>query len=170
MFNKLFSRRSARIFDLSADQDLFLGAAVEECNQSIRQYNQAWDSRRFDDWSYDQYSGKFRLKDGDVIGVEADAQIVGSYHSRNKTWEWSWNNPNVETDAKQDSQAVKNYGDKEKIWYFSEGIIPVVSEDQAIYFAAVGRKLSQSQAIYKGDAGDLNVYLLLKNIIEFSDD
>jgi hypothetical protein len=164
MFEKLFKRKESRSFDLTPEQDEYLAGAIDEYNNSLKTVNEHYGFSDYDEWGYDQYSGKFQLKkDGSII-IEANAQIIGSYDEIEKDWEWSWNNPNVEDSAKADSFLVKEYGDSENIWYFKEGIVPVLRDEQAIYFAAVGKKLTSSQAIFPGDSGNLTVYLLLKNI------
>lgn len=164
MFKKIFKKRKGKVFDLSPEQDEFLGCAIKKYNESVKKYNEGMKFGDFDKWAYDQFSGRFLLKNNGKTIIDADAQIIGSYHPPSKSWEWAWNNPNIEESAKIDSAIVKEYGDKEKIWYFSDGKVPVLMDDQAVYFAAVGMKITESQAIYPGRAGDLTVYLLLKNI------
>ena len=164
MIRKLFKKNKPKVFDLSPEQDEYLGDAINEYNISLKTFNEGMKFNDFDEWGYDQYSGKFLLKNNGEKIIEAEAQIIGSYHSPEKSWEWAWNNPNIEEEAKIDSHTVKEFGNKQNIWYFSEGKVPVLKDEQAVYFAAVGMKLTNSQAIYPGAAGDLIVYLLLKNI------
>ena len=164
MLKNLFSRRKKKSFDLTPEQDDFLAASIQEYNESLKGLNESIGFDQYDEWSYDQYSGVLSLIEHRATKIEADAQIIGSLNGANMSWEWAWNNPNIEESAKVDSITVKEYGEKESIWYFSQGIVPVLHEEQAIYFAAIGKKLTGSQAVFPGDSGTLKVYLLLKNI------
>lgn len=166
MFWSFFKKKKRKIAELSPEQDHFLGTAIEEYNNSLAEFNDGLRFSDFDEWGYDQYSNKFVLKNNDLVEIEADAQIIGSYSRSGKSWEWSWNNPHVEKESSRDSHLVRKYGEKEELWYLTEGLVPVVNDTQPIYFAAVGKKITNSQAVYAGPAGDITVYLLLKNITE----
>ncbi len=148
---------------LTPEQDAFLASATSEFNSSLEEYEFVH-SDDYDEWKYDQYSGVYKhLKEGKTV-LEADAQIAGSVFSSAGTWEWAWNNPNVEEAAKVDSYRVKEYGERENIEYFKTGIIPLAGKSQGIYFSSVAMKLSGSQTVVAVPMGECMIFLLLKNI------
>ena len=148
--------------DLNPEQDEFLGSAIEELNEKRRL---AYEKYGFDKyvWFYDQDTGEFQLKDGDKVVHAADGQIAGTYYKPDGTWEWAWNNPHWKPDFVRDSRLVEEYGKKEGLEYFTNGMVPIGSEEFGAYFTAVAVKLSESESAYFGDTGDLVVFIMLKN-------
>ena len=117
-------------------------------------------------WGYEQDTLEFKLLDKNNKTIYAgDAQVIGTYSKPDGTWEWAWNNPNIEKKAAKDSLLAKNYGKKEGLEYLTSGIVDVLrKEDFAAYLAAIGLKLSKADFAYRGDTGPLVVYLLVSNI------
>jgi hypothetical protein len=164
MFGKLFGKKKEpTTFDLTPDQDEYLADAIQLYNKSQKEYGEKYGFAQRDEWGFDQETGKFLLKDGGKAVVTADGQIIGSFSSVDCTWEWAWNNPNVEPDMKRSSLLVKEYGEREGLGYFCQGILTVPDESYAAYLAAVGQKASNSEVVYRGVMGDLSIFLLLNN-------
>ncbi|MBF7074446.1 hypothetical protein ISG33_13650 [Glaciecola sp. MH2013] len=166
MLSKLFKKKpQVADFDLTAEQDEYLGNAISEYNQNISEMDEKYEITKLG-WGYEQDTMILQLlKNGSPV-YEADAQIAGSFYAPHGTWEWAWNNPNVDKEVSSASLTVKNYGIKEGLDYLSSGTVNVLgSEELAAYLAAVAFKLSDADYIYRGAAGDgLSVYLLVSNI------
>jgi hypothetical protein len=56
-------------------------------------------------------------------GIEARAQMLGSYEGTSLTWEWAWNHPDVPDAWKQDACAVHLYGQAYGLAPLTTGII-----------------------------------------------
>ncbi len=164
MFQFFKKRKYDLIDDLSPETDKFLSESILEHNKNIDELNNIWGFSNFKRWEFDQYSGIFRLYFDTNSLVEAKGQIFGSWHKRNKTWEWSWNNPNDEESMKIDSKKIKEYGEKNDLKYLISGFVPCLTELHATYLSAISEKVTNSQGVYPGDAGDLIVFIGLKEL------
>lgn len=164
MFKKIFGGKKPKcdFSELNPEQDEFLGSAIKEYNAKRALSFEKYDFDKYS-WFFDQESGVFELKDKDRKIFEADGQIIGSFLKSDGSWEWAWNNPNWKKEFTKDSLLVKDYGQKQKLGYFCEGMIPIGSEEYAQYLTAVGVKISDSESGYHGDCGNIVVYIMLKN-------
>ena len=167
MFGNLFSKNTTFKFELTPDQDEFLAAAIELYNQTLKEFNERYNITKYA-WGFDQETAKFQLKKNEKVKYEADGQIIGSYSKSEGSWEWAWNNPNIESSVSKDSLKVKKYGEKEDLRYFCEGSLSIENENYAAYLAAVGQKLSGAAVTYRGAMGDLSIYILLNNLTEIN--
>ncbi len=164
MFGSLFGKKKEPVtFDLTPEQDEYLADAIQIYNNSLKEYEKKYGFANYDEWGFDQETGKFLLKDNGKVVISADGQIIGSFSSSDLSWEWAWNNPNVEPAMVQSSLKVKEYGEKEGLNYFCEGVLQVPDVSYAAYLAAVGQKITNSEVVYRGIMGDLSIFLLLNN-------
>ncbi|WGO98150.1 hypothetical protein QFX18_19265 [Saccharophagus degradans] len=164
MLRKLFGKKKDYSFDdLNAEQDEYLGLAISEYNEKRKIAFEMYSLDKYS-WFFDQDNGEFQLKDDENIIYVGDGQIIGSYYKPDQSWEWAWNNPNWKKQFIADSLLVKEYGRKQKLGYFQEGMLPIGSEEYAQYLTSVGVKISESDFAYHGDTGDLVVYIMLKNV------
>jgi len=149
--------------DLSPEVDKFLAEATAEFNSKQETLYQDLRLKSQKEWAFDQATGVLRLdyENGDVLLV--DGQILGSYYPKEGTWEWAWNNPNALDAIARDSKKVRAIGKKFELDYLQTGIIPVPNEDFVFYLCAIGLKATDSIGVYKGTAGPITVYIMLKN-------
>ena len=148
---------------LSPEADKYLGEATAEFNKKQEALRRDW---RFDDykqWGYDQFSGILKLDFADGAEFCADGQILGSYLAARQSWEWAWNNPNVEAPMTRDSQLVKQVGERLGISYLVAGMVPAPTEEFVSYLCAIGIKATDSIGVFRGAAGPVAVMLTLKN-------
>jgi len=148
---------------LSPEADNFLAEATEEFNARQDALDRDW---HFDDhkqWGFDQLSGIFRLEFADGTEFQADGQILGSYASANKSWEWAWHNPYVDPSIAGASKKVKELGERLGLSYTAAGMIPVPGEEFISYLCAIGLKATGSLGVFRGTAGPIEVMILLKN-------
>jgi len=162
MFSWLFGKKS--LAPLSPEQDAFLGAAVREYNVMIDRLKKDWGFDRGGEWGFSQESGKFFLRLQDGSRVEADGQALGSFAKAEMTWEWAWNNPNVEEGVKRDAHRVREYGASLKIEYLTRGFVDLPEPVYATYLSALAVKATKSDGVFAGEAGPVLVYLGLKNL------
>lgn len=161
----IFKRKKTReIGALSPEADAFLAAATTEFNEKQALLSSQWGFDRCAQWGFDQYTGVLELTSADGSRVIADAQILGSHSSRDGSWEWAWNNPNVEPGVARASHAVKALGSRFGIPYLVQGIIPADQPMFVSYLCAIGIKATDSDGIFQGPAGPINVCLLVSNL------
>jgi hypothetical protein len=104
------------------------------------------------------------LKLADGTRVLADGQILGSYSPRDGSWEWAWNNPNVEAGVARASHKVKELGKRLNIAYLVRGKGNMPGGVLVSYLCAIGVKATESDGVFKGNAGPIEVHLLVTNL------
>ncbi len=142
--NKLYSLFGIRPaipkgFDLTPEQDAFLGGAIAEHNRNNDRLIKDWGFGEYKECGFDQTTGIFFLMLKDGKKITASGQIYGSFSDADGTWEWAWNNPNVEDLVKKDSMLVREYGEKQGqgFEYLCLGLQPTLHNMAPIYFAAI---------------------------------
>lgn len=149
-------------WNLTPKQDAFLGGAMEEYNSTLQSFEKEFEITDCA-WEYSQDDGVLALSPSRGGSPHRfKAEVAGSFSRSEGTWEWAWNNPYIEDGLKVLSLDVKKYGDSEGLEYFSSGIVDLQGQEEfAAYLAAVSQKISGAEFVYRGDAGDLVVYLLV---------
>ena len=147
---------------LSPEADQFLAEATVEFNTKQEALSRDWRFGKSKEWGYDQESGIFRMHFADGSQFNADGQILGSYCAGDSSWEWAWNNPNIDAPVAKDSHAVKALGERLGIEYLTAGMIPIPGEAFVSYLCAIGIKATESIGVYRGDAGPIDVLITLK--------
>jgi hypothetical protein len=153
------------IFDkpLSPEADHFLKQASDEFNVKQAHLRDEWRFDECDQWAFDQETGVFKLEFEDGSMFEAQGQILGSHDPDEGSWEWAWNNPNVEKAVASDSLIVRALGEKLEIDYLCEGKVPLPEEPFVSHLCGIGIKATDSFGVYNGSAGEIMVMILLKN-------
>ncbi len=66
----------------------------------------------YQNWYYDQLTGKLTFSDNGIKKLIIDYEDIGSFSFISNTWLWSWDNPHVEENIKQEIKSVKEFGHK----------------------------------------------------------
>ena len=167
MFGWFKKARVPRVdFDapLSPEADKFLAGATSEWNAKQEALGRDWRIGGEGDWKYDQITGRLVLTFADGERIEADGQILGSYSANDRSWQWAWSNPHINSKVANDSRAVKAVGDRLGVFYMQLGKFSVPGPDVISYLCAIGLKASDSAGIYEGEAGGIKVMIMLKNL------
>ncbi len=160
--------KNPRYATLTPEQDAFLASCTREYNEKLEKLNRDWSFSNYKIWGFDQVSGIFFLVLHDGSRIEADGQIIGSYFPSKNSWEWAWNNPNVEKAMKRDVQLVKTFGEKEKIEYLRKGMVPAPDKLFPMYLCGIASKIVGGEGMFAGDAGPVQVYISLKRLRKLS--
>jgi hypothetical protein len=96
-------------------------------------------------------------------GIEARAQMWGSYEGGSGTWEWAWNHPHIPDVWKQESCAVLKYGATRGLAPLTTGIIqcPFAEAWQLVIAAAY---IVDAEAAYGGPMDGLVVAFGLREL------
>jgi hypothetical protein len=148
---------------MSPEADKFLSEATAEFNAKQASLRNDWRFDSYKKWGYDQFGGVLKLDFEDGAQFCADGQILGSYVASKLSWEWAWNNPNVEDAMKKDSLVVKQVGERLGISYLVTGMIPAPTEEFVSFLCAIGMKATDSIGVFRGNAGSVAVMITLKN-------
>jgi hypothetical protein len=96
-------------------------------------------------------------------GIEARAQMWGSYEAGSATWEWAWNHPDIPDVWKQESCAVLKYGATHGLAPLTTGIIQCTFAEawQLVIAAAY---IVDAEAAYGGPMDDTVVAFGLRDV------
>ncbi len=154
--------------ELSPAADDLLRLAVQEHNLKNDALIREWSFGNVAEWNCDQDTGEFVMVTHDCDTVVADFQAVGSFEKRSRTWEWAWNNPNIDKKLCVDSQLVKAFGKREAISYLTLPMFktPKTGDvtEYVTYLGAIASKVTAAQGVFPGDIGDLVLVVTLKNL------
>jgi hypothetical protein len=142
----------------------FSRVAPENITKNSKKLNRDWNFSNYKTWGFDQVAGVFFLELRDGSRVEADGQIIGSYVASRSSWEWAWNNPEVEEPMKRDVKLVRAFGEKEKIEYLTKGMVPAPDKLFPMYLAGIAIKIMGAEGVFAGSAGPVLVFISLKKL------
>jgi len=135
-------------------------AAADAAVQRMLARQQAFDSEWFPDgyqsWSCDQGEGVIRFLKRDGTGIQARAQILGSYAADSETWEWAWNNPHVNEELSRDARVVRASGETNGHAPLTTGIVRASAEESR-RLIGMAAAIVNAPAVYWGSAGDYAV-------------
>ena len=156
-------RESGEVFGtpLSKEADEFLTQCNVEFNDKQRVLADTWllDHDRYD---IDLERGRFWIsRDGRAV-FEFDVSVIGSVQPSTQTWEWGWNNPNVERELSVPQSVFAPTADKYGLKYLESGIVPVPNAAFGWYLSGIALRLAGGEGVYKADGEDYEVYLLLR--------
>lgn len=72
--------------------------------------NSMYQIGQYQNWYYDQYTGKLTFSDSGVTKLIVDYEEVGSLSFQSNTWLWAWDNPHLEEKVKSQIGMVRVYG------------------------------------------------------------
>ena len=149
--------------DLSPEADQWLAAALAEYNDKQQILNDEWGFGAFERWAFDTTSRTFTLQFADGTQFEADGQVLGTYCPSDNTWEWAWNNPNIEPSIAVPAEALKPLGERLAISYLTIGTIPTSNREVAAYLCAIGVKATGAIGVYLGGDPPVEAAIVLFN-------
>jgi hypothetical protein len=148
---------------LSPEADQWLAAALAEYNSKLDVMKRDWGFDSFDRWAFDPVTKIFTLQFADGTEFEADGQLLGTYCPGDSSWEWAWNNPNVETHIAVPGDKLKEIGQRLGISYLTAGKVPVPTREFAAYLCAVGLKAIEAIGVYLGGEPPVEAAIVLYN-------
>lgn len=115
----------------------------------------------FSDYWFDQELSVLQFKNSNKVELEFEIVCIGSWAHKNETWMWSWANPSMTNECREDSGRIKALKTKTGVEIFEmEGLN--CSEEMA--YELVAMSVSQLDAIgmYKipGEKSHLFVALI----------
>lgn len=148
---------------LSPEADQWLAAALAEHNTKLDVLKRDWGFDAFERWAFDTTTKTFTLHFPDGTQFEADGQILGTYCPGDGSWEWAWNNPNVEAQIAVPGEKLKELGQRLGISYLTVGKVPVPTREFATYLCAIGVKATDAIGVYLGGEPPVEAAIVLYN-------
>jgi len=119
----------------------------------------------YQNWYYDQTTGKLTFSDDGIVKLIIDYEEVGSVSLETKTWLWAWDNPHIEENVKQQITTIKDYGLKRN---FSKLVKAKWTADEVDGWemTAIATYLLKAKGVYRVPVnnGKLLSFMLFKKI------
>jgi hypothetical protein len=100
---------------------------------------------------------------GPKVRVVFDALIIGTVRNADQSWEWGWNNPNIQSDRVVPAPALQAVGKRFDLRYLQHGMVPLPDEHFATFLSGIALKVHGGVSVYVSSGQGLQVYLLLSN-------
>ena len=149
----------------SAEAQAYASEALAEWRAKQAALEREWRVGFQETWGFDQSEGVLRLEFQDGSQVMADIQILGTYSRADRSWEWAWNNPNVNRDLARASEAARALGKKLALSHLTAGMVPAPNEETVARLCSIGVKAAGAAGTFRGRAsGAIEVVLLLDRL------
>ncbi len=152
---------------LTPEADKFLADAMTEYKlKSEALLSGEWRLSECADWGFDPEAAIVTVVFADGSKWQADAQFLGSYSTKGRSWQWAWDSPDVGEFLSRDSLLVKSLGEEMGIGYLTlgGGSFALPGPEFAEYLCAIGVKATGSAGVMEADAGRMIGFILLKHL------
>ena len=147
---------------LSAEADVFLVTCNTAFNEKQKRLGDTW-LHDFDRYDVDLKNGLLWFSKEGRKKVEFDVAVVGSIQPSSRTWEWAWNNPNVESALAVPQSVFEDTSQKLALKYLSFGKVPVPRKQFGWYLSGIALQLAGGEGVYMAEGKGVEIYLLLRN-------
>jgi hypothetical protein len=147
---------------LSTEADEFLTACNRGFNEKQAELSDTW-LRGHDGYDADLDRGLLWIRRKRSIAVEFDVCCIGSARLSTQTWEWAWNNPNVEQRLALPRSLFVPTAAEYGLKYLESGMVPMPDAEFGWYVSGIALRLAGGEGVYRAEAKDYEIYLLLKN-------
>lgn len=86
--------------------------------------------------------------------VEFEIKLLGSCRDSDSSWEWAWNNPNVERQSAFPRAELALVAKKYELRYLNSGVIVLPNEKFPWYLGGIALKVSPSAVGIYGASGE----------------
>ena len=148
--------------------DTLVEAAQTKYNNGIQTLKDSQQIHRYA-WRYDAKTHKlhFRHKKQTLPDLCAKAQIIGSYFKRTKTFEWSWNTPNVPKKTTKAARKTRTFGRCHGQPLLYTGALQSRHElKNCHYYAAMTLYLNNGHSVYQGESRDQIVFFFIEHFVQ----
>jgi hypothetical protein len=145
---------------LSFEADAFLAASNTEFNKKQQDLHEKYlaGQKRY---GIDLESGVLTVT-LERDKVDFDVKLLGSCRGRDNSWEWAWNNPNVDRSQVLPKNVLKPLVDKYQLRYLAEGAVKLPNNKFPWYLGGIALKVSpDAVGIYEAVDGDMRYFFVL---------
>ncbi|MDI3319631.1 DUF6882 domain-containing protein [Pinibacter soli] len=118
----------------------------------------------WENWFYDQASGLFTFSTGDEE-INFRYCDVGSFSTKSNTWKWSWDNDHILAKVKEQTLAVKEFGETMTYEKLTTGCFNSTKEE-GWEFTSITAKILEGIGVYRPVSEHLMLFMV---ILEFVD-
>jgi len=147
---------------LSEEADAFLVTCNTAFNEKQKRLGETW-INNFDRYDVDLTNGLLWFSKEGRKTAEFDVAVVGSIQPSSRTWEWAWNNPNVEAALAVPQSVFEDTSQRFGLKYLSFGTVPVPGEKFGWFLSGIALQLAGGEGVYMAEGKGVEVYMLLRN-------
>jgi hypothetical protein len=147
---------------LSKEADEFLTTCNTSFNEKQKRLGETW-INNFDRYDVDLQNGVLWFSKEGRKTVEFDVAVVGSIQPSGRTWEWAWNNPNVESALAVPQSVFEATSQRFGLKYLSFGTVPVPRKQFGWYLSGIALQLAGGEGVYMAEGKSVEIYMLLRN-------
>jgi hypothetical protein len=158
--NPIFARK---IYYLNYDD--FAQECIEELKALQARFQEKYDLDWYENWFYQQASGLLTFSTGDTE-LNFKYFEVGSFSPKSNTWKWSWDNDHTLDKAKEQTRAIKEYGQSLNYPKLTDGCFNS-DEFEAWEFTAIAAKLANGIGVYRPvNDQQLQIFLVVTEFVD----
>lgn len=165
LFDAIFGKKTADQITPSCDDDY--NKLLNDCVAEIERKNQKlvdeYGFGSFQRWDIDQEDGELVFSDGGVPKLICSVSILGSFSELSETWMWGWANPSLLKTLTRDTEAVREYGEKNRIEDLTVEKT-TATEGEAWALSALACRILSGLGLYRGPTGNGFVIMMLKRV------
>ena len=165
LFDKVFGKKIADQIRPSCDDDY--NKLLNECVAEVKRKNQKladeYGFGSFERWDIDQELGELVFSDEGVPKLICSVTMLGSFSVQSETWMWGWANPTLLEPLTRDTNAVREYGETNRIEDLKVEKTHA-TEGEAWALSALACRTLSGLGLYRGPTGNGFVVMMIKGI------
>ena len=165
LFDKVFGKKTAEEITPSCDDayNQLLNECVAEVEGKNQKLVDEYGLGSFERWDIDQEIGELVFSDGSVPKLVCSVTMLGSYSESSGTWMWGWANPSLLEPLTRDTNAIREYGEKNEMEDLVVEKTPA-TEGEAWALSALSCRILEGLGLYRGPTGNGFVVMMIKTI------
>lgn len=160
-----------------ADPDLiFNGKLSEEADRFLTESNTEFNEKQNqlrEQYLSDQVRYDIDFEKGTLVIVRPQSRVtfemklLGSCRNRDNSWEWAWNNPNIDRKIAFPRSELAPLASKHQLHYLDAGAVVLPDEKFPWHLGGIALKVSPSASgIYSASSAGMRYFLVLYHPIE----
>lgn len=140
----------------------------EKCMQDLKslqdKFMTDYNINGYENWFYDEATGILTFSNG-APELNFKYLSVGTYSRKTNTWKWSWDNNHTLKEVKDQTNQVKEYGQKFNYERLTQGYFES-SEEEAWEFTAITAKIANAIGAYRPVSEHLLLFMVVLELID----
>jgi hypothetical protein len=141
-------------------QDEFFSESLAWLREQTAHLENKWGLGSESKWNLDLDTGLLTLSFQDGHVIDFAVQIIGTYNTVDSTLMWAWDHPSVPLPLRKASETLHHFLAEKNFNDLTKKTIACLETDAWIFTAAAA-KLTKAIGAYRGNAGDIWVYMSL---------
>jgi hypothetical protein len=142
------------------DFDTLIERSMEELHAKTTGHDGIWQLSK-SDWDIDQNAGTIVFMSPKGTIATCPVQIIGTFNTKENTWLWGWDHPQVDRSLQEHARLCREYGKKHGIRALTSRKLTSANVDDGWQLTALACKLANAQGGFRGPLGSTQVYVTI---------